>query len=68
MVNDESFKDTVISRFAVEHEIAHTYMPFYMGTNETQYGFMDEGWATAFELLIGRKQRNFLKRFVSVCG
>jgi hypothetical protein len=54
MVNDETFKDTVFSRFVVEHEIAHTYMPFYMGTNETQYGFMDEGWATAFELLIGQ--------------
>ena len=25
-----------------------------MGTNETRYGFMDEGWATTFELLIGR--------------
>jgi hypothetical protein len=54
MVNDESYKDTIFSKFIVEHEISHTYMPFYMGTNETQYGFMDEGWATAFELLIGR--------------
>jgi len=54
MVNDESFKDTILSKWCVEHEISHTYMPFFMGTNETQYGFMDEGWATAFELLIGR--------------
>ncbi len=28
------------------HEIAHTYMPFYMGINERKYSFMDEGWAT----------------------
>ncbi|MBK9290651.1 MAG: M1 family metallopeptidase [Bacteroidetes bacterium] len=28
------------------HEIAHTYMPFYMGTNEKKYAWMDEGWAT----------------------
>lgn len=28
------------------HEIAHTYMPFYMGINERKYAFMDEGWAT----------------------
>jgi len=54
MANDESYSDTTFSRFVAEHEIAHTYMPFYMGTNETRYGFMDEGWATAFELLIGR--------------
>jgi aminopeptidase N len=53
MVNDGSTPDTVFSRFVVEHELAHTYFPFYMGTNETRYGFMDEGWATTFEYLIG---------------
>jgi hypothetical protein len=53
MVNDGSTPDTVFSRFVVEHEIAHTYFPFYMGTNETRYGFMDEGWATTFEYLVG---------------
>ena len=30
------------------HEIAHTYFPFYMGTNERKYAWMDEGWATFF--------------------
>ncbi len=54
MVNDETYEDTTFSRFVAEHEIAHTYMPFYMGINESRYGFMDEGWATTFELLIGR--------------
>jgi len=53
MVNDNSTPDTTFSRFVAEHEIAHTYMPFYMGINETRYGFMDEGWATTFEYLIG---------------
>jgi hypothetical protein len=28
------------------HEIAHMYFPFYMGTNERKYAWMDEGWAT----------------------
>src|SRR5205085_11344392 len=51
MVNDETYEDTTFSRFVAMHEIAHTYMPFYMGINETRYGFMDEGWATTFELL-----------------
>lgn len=55
MANDESYEDTTFSRFVAEHEIAHTYMPFYMGINETRFGFMDEGWATTFELLIGRE-------------
>lgn len=53
MANDETYKDTNFARFVAEHEIAHTYMPFYMGINETRYGFMDEGWATTFEFLIG---------------
>ena len=53
MANDETYADTTFSKFVAEHEIAHTYMPFYMGINETRYGFMDEGWATTFEYLIG---------------
>jgi hypothetical protein len=52
MVNDGSTPDTTFSRFVAEHEIAHTYFPFYMGINETRYGFMDEGWATTLEYLI----------------
>jgi hypothetical protein len=53
MANDESYGDTVFSRFVAEHEIAHTYFPFFMGIDETRYAFMDEGWATTFEYLIG---------------
>ena len=69
MANDETYEDTVFSRFVAEHEIAHTYMPFYMGINETRYGFMDEGWATTFEYLIGtadmgkEKATEFYKQF-----
>jgi hypothetical protein len=54
MVNDNTNEDPNFSRFVVEHEIAHSWFPFYMGTNESRYGFMDEGWATTFELLISR--------------
>jgi hypothetical protein len=69
MVNDGSNADTIVSRFIVEHEIAHTYFPFYMGINETRYGFMDEGWATTFEYLIGvadvgrEREDTFFKQF-----
>lgn len=55
MVNDNTTKDLEFSRFVVEHEIAHTWFPFYMGINETKWGFMDEGWATTLELLIGKE-------------
>ena len=51
MANDETYADTTFSKFVAMHELAHTYMPFYMGINETRYGFMDEGWVTAFEYL-----------------
>lgn len=34
------------------HEIFHTMFPFYMGTNETKYGWMDEGWATIGEWIL----------------
>ncbi len=54
MVNDNTTGDMDFSRFVAEHEIAHTYFPFYMGINETRYGFMDEGWATTLELLISQ--------------
>lgn len=53
MVNDASIEDLKDSRLTLDHEVAHTYFPFYMGTNETRYAFMDEGWATALEYLIG---------------
>jgi hypothetical protein len=54
MVNDNTTEDPNFSRFVAEHEIAHSWFPFYMGINESRYGFMDEGWATTFELLISR--------------
>ena len=56
MVNDSPQKDPKFAQFVQDHEIAHTYFPFYMGINESRYAFMDEGWATTFELLIGRSE------------
>jgi hypothetical protein len=53
MVNDSSQTDPNFSRFVAEHEILHSWFPFYMGINEQRYGFMDEGWTTAFEYMIG---------------
>lgn len=52
MVNDnptETHKDAVQ---LTTHEIFHSYFPFYMGINETQYAWMDEGWAAIGESVI----------------
>ncbi|MGM0408303.1 MAG: M1 family metallopeptidase [Bacteroidota bacterium] len=37
------------------HEIAHSYFPFFIVTNEQKYAWMDEGWVVYFT-------RSFLKR------
>ena len=69
MINDSHTPDTVFAELVQDHEQAHTYFPFYMGTNESRYAFMDEGWATTFEYLIGITEReqqvvdDFYKKF-----
>ena len=56
MINDGTTKDFKFSQMVQDHEIAHTYFPFFMGINEKRYAFMDEGWATTFEYLIGQEE------------
>ncbi|MGZ3766877.1 MAG: M1 family metallopeptidase [Mucilaginibacter sp.] len=69
MVNDSHTGDLKFAQLVQDHEIAHTYFPFYMGINESRYAYMDEGWATTYELLIGRvesgkdKAEEFYKQF-----
>ncbi|MBC9934235.1 M1 family metallopeptidase [Chitinophaga qingshengii] len=54
MVNDGSVgQELDFAQLLQDHEMAHTYFPFYMGINESRYAFMDEGWATTFEYLAG---------------
>ncbi|OIV43699.1 M1 family metallopeptidase [Flavobacterium johnsoniae] len=53
MCNDSQMGDPIFAQLVQDHEVAHTYFPFFMGINETRYAFMDEGWATTFEYLIG---------------
>jgi hypothetical protein len=80
MVNDRStmgeggIQVGVLNKFefardVVEHELAHSWLPFYMGTNQMRWGFMDEGWATMFEYLmdindVGQEKADaFFKKF-----
>ncbi|NML39403.1 M1 family metallopeptidase [Chitinophaga sp. G-6-1-13] len=52
MVNDNPVPSKAGAIELTDHEIFHTMFPFYMGTNETIYAWMDEGWATIGEWLI----------------
>ncbi|MBA9076403.1 M1 family metallopeptidase [Rufibacter quisquiliarum] len=52
MVNDNPVDTREDAITLTDHEIFHTMFPFYMGTNETKYGWMDEGWATMGEWII----------------
>jgi hypothetical protein len=52
MVNDNPVIDRHESIELTVHEVVHTMFPFYVGTNETKYAWMDEGWATIGEWLI----------------
>ena len=45
MVNDGSSSRMSGTVYVTSHEIAHTYFPFYTGTNERKFAWMDEGWA-----------------------
>ncbi|PUZ30599.1 aminopeptidase [Chitinophaga costaii] len=69
MVNDGTVNDLRFAQLLQDHEMAHTYFPFYMGINETRYAYMDEGWATTLEYLIGiaefgqQKADDFYKTF-----
>ncbi|MBV7530077.1 M1 family metallopeptidase [Chitinophaga sp. sic0106] len=52
MVNDNPAPNRKYSIELTDHEVFHTMFPFYMGTNETLYSWMDEGWATIGEWLL----------------
>ena len=52
MVNDNPTATAEDAIELTDHEIFHTMFPFYLGINETKYGWMDEGWATIGEWLI----------------
>ncbi|HMO60805.1 MAG TPA: M1 family metallopeptidase [Ferruginibacter sp.] len=52
MINDNPVETKADGITLTVHEIFHTMFPFYMGVNETKYGWMDEGWATLGEWLL----------------
>jgi hypothetical protein len=49
IANDGIHSDQNVHIAIVVHELFHNYTPFFMGFNETQFGWMDEGWAEFLE-------------------
>ena len=45
MINNGSYDIYEYTVSLTAHEMGHQYFPFYVGTNEQKYAFMDEGWA-----------------------
>lgn len=58
MCNDGPSEDTLFEVFVTSHEISHSYFPFMVGTNETLYGWMDEGLITFIPKAIELKHGN----------
>ena len=52
MANDNPVHSREESVTLTDHEVFHTMFPFYVGTNETKYAWMDEGWATIGEWIL----------------
>jgi hypothetical protein len=46
MINDGDMSNRKETIFVTAHEIAHSYFPFLVGTNEQKYAWMDEGLVT----------------------
>lgn len=49
ITNDNIYLNPGEHKATVVHELFHNYMPFFMGFNETIFGWMDEGWVTFLE-------------------
>ncbi len=58
MVNIREYQESREWLFisTLTHEIVHSYFPFYIGTNERKYAFMDEGWAHMLPMFFQTKE------------
>ena len=68
MINDGSpdvWENTVA---LTAHEMAHQYFPFFVGTNEKKYAFMDEGWAVMMIFKYMEKLTGINTRLISNVG
>ena len=65
MANNGDPEDEARAMGLFYHEILHSYFPFFMGTNERKYAWMDEGWAAYLTIEIMDElspETNYLER------
>ena len=62
MTNMKPYDREWLFYHTLSHEIAHSYFPFYMGTNERKYAFMDEGWAQMLPMAFQTREISGLNR------
>ncbi|MDH3269259.1 MAG: M1 family metallopeptidase [Ignavibacteria bacterium] len=68
MINDGS-PSTLESTVALTaHEMGHQYFPFYVGTNEKKYAFMDEAWAVLIPFKYMEEFAGINSRLISTVG
>lgn len=73
IVNNGSMQTMESAAGLAAHELSHQYMPFYMGTNERKYAWMDEGWAVMlpfeFQERYGHMRRNStIRSYEAIAG
>lgn len=68
MINDGSVDVWESTVSLTAHELAHQYFPFYVGTNEKKYAFMDEGWAVMLPFDYMEKLTGINSRLISNVG
>ncbi|KPM33088.1 Peptidase [Croceitalea dokdonensis DOKDO 023] len=54
MANNGFSKRQISNNHMTFHELAHTYLPHWVGINEVKYSWMEEGWATFLTIKFGQ--------------
>ena len=67
IVNDDEMSDRAGTYFITAHEVAHSYFPFLVGTNQKRHGWLDEGLTTMLGVethTLKEKDYNFREIYV----
>lgn len=56
MANNGFSSNEIRNELMTFHEIAHTYLPHWVGINEVKYTWMEEGWVTFFTIKFAQER------------
>ncbi|MFA5011090.1 MAG: M1 family metallopeptidase [Ignavibacteria bacterium] len=62
IINDDDTETWESTVYLTSHEMSHTFFPFYIGTNERKYAWMDEGWA----VFLPQEFQSLMEKFAPV--